>query len=315
MKLVYPRPNERCLVTDRGVEYDLAALRIQCCWRKLTARRTVRNQRLRSWFLRKTALVIQQAWRRYHAKLVLAQAQAARLRTLETIDREYEEEKMAQFKESLLWRMAECDEAATAIKAWWKSAHTQRKIGNTIALVVESAGIDLPVTDPDDFGSVLDRSRRGAPPFYSSEAAGSLRRGSGSTVSAAHALRRQSHSVTVGEDAVPRPGILRPPLRPPPPSGTVNTNIRKEDREKKELRLLETAIFIAHTHANDHRHAIAREQEIAEAVSATQIQRLFRQRAARDTLTELVAKRRARYDSINPTKSQLFAARHPMVAA
>eukprot|EP01065_Artemidia_motanka_P044126 TRINITY_DN6232_c0_g1_i3.p1 TRINITY_DN6232_c0_g1~~TRINITY_DN6232_c0_g1_i3.p1 ORF type:complete len:314 (+),score=98.57 TRINITY_DN6232_c0_g1_i3:63-944(+) len=269
---------------------DEAALTIQCFWRQTLAKRKVNNVRRLHWSLNRNALRIQKQARVYIARKARAGAKAEAERRRRLREQQFARRSLEAFKESLIWRMALVDTTAIALQRWWRVVLAARReralqVAADVALVEKRKSL---------------AASRASPPEQPLRQAG---------------LPVDGPVRPTRYDRIPPSGTLRPPIRPPPSSGVPNTNVRKEERERRELRILETELLVQHTRAGDHSFAIRKEKDRLQHSSARQIQCMYRSRAARAVVASRALARQGRYMQISPAKGEDFRARAVVNAA
>eukprot|EP01063_Lacrimia_lanifica_P000643 TRINITY_DN10338_c0_g2_i1.p2 TRINITY_DN10338_c0_g2~~TRINITY_DN10338_c0_g2_i1.p2 ORF type:complete len:322 (+),score=143.29 TRINITY_DN10338_c0_g2_i1:44-967(+) len=274
------RPNEIPLVDEYGeVDYQLAAIRIQCLYRKKVAKRAVNNVRLKQWYLNRNARRIQVGWRMYSSRKELRVRREANVKKLAEILLQNQERALHELQESFLWRMTVCEEKAAIIQRWFRKyldVAKARGRGVTDQLRVETF-------DPralQAYGKV-EKAKKELEELKEHHMTLSV---------FPHKIPLPETPIPDGEDLVPSGAVLRGPIRAPPSTGIRNINVRKEEREKKELRGLELTIFITHATQRDRRNNAAMEQAQIEADSATRIQSLFRGKQVRDLICHTPSK-------------------------
>ena len=202
-------------------------------------------------------------------------------------EQKLEETALEKFKESLLWRMTLCCDMATVIQKWWV-----HRLSLAIARQ-DSTGIEqmkVECFDPKAIQTVVRRNKEVE-----------RQRMEEHRISPVATMVIPS-SVPLGCDKIPLGGVIRTAVRPPPSSGILNINLRKEERERKELTLLEADIFISNTRFGDQRFSLFKEKKQIENNSAIKIQSMFRRNIARDRMEAMVLERQDRYFKLCPTK-------------
>eukprot|EP01062_Namystynia_karyoxenos_P006456 TRINITY_DN12260_c0_g1_i1.p2 TRINITY_DN12260_c0_g1~~TRINITY_DN12260_c0_g1_i1.p2 ORF type:complete len:390 (+),score=116.39 TRINITY_DN12260_c0_g1_i1:89-1171(+) len=328
-----PRPNRRPLrLPDGGVDRDLAALRIQCSIRVVKAKRKVANLARLRWSLNRNALRLQKLWRAYTARQTAMRMRMAREHRRAQREADYAQRTLHEFKEGLIWRMALCESKATVLQRWWREAvrllRMRRLAGDAYAnrQIQQQQHGEQQLEQGEQRQLLADQlsARR----IELAERAGSTRRSSpGSPRSPGRTPRSSAAGSGAGagqlqqlssprrlmpwddHDMAPPAGTLRPPIRGPPSSGVPNVNIRKEERERRELRMLETDLLVQHTRHGDHRFAIEKERDRLEHTSARQIQCMYRSRAAREVVAARALARQDHYMQVSPARGEAFGSR------
>eukprot|EP00756_Hemistasia_phaeocysticola_P005533 Hpha_TRINITY_DN13372_c0_g1::TRINITY_DN13372_c0_g1_i1::g.95706::m.95706 len=298
-----PRPNQRPLQLPDG-SYDLlvAALRIQCAWRRRVANRVVENQRRRVWLLNRNALRIQRQIRAFIARVCRNKLRDHREKLRAARDAAFERQSFAAFEEGLLWRRALCEEKASYVQQWWRSMVKGGRLRQALLGAGTSSQRNSLVSHPFHIHPMSHMSStppsRPADPDMAGSISLMARTGPVGMASPSHT---EALSAAVPHNLLDRPppsGTLRPPIRAPPSSGVPNVNVRKVERERRELRMLETELFVQNTRSGDQQFALSKERHRIENNSAMRIQCMYRSRAARAVVHARSLERQDRMQSM-----------------
>ena len=120
-----PSSSGGVVAVANGDRQTAAAVKIQCFWRRICAVRAVVNKRLWKWITNRNTLRIQCAWRRRTARVFLMQMREAALFKRELLQRNVDHRRMNGMAELLHWRGARCGEAAVVLQKWWRATKSK----------------------------------------------------------------------------------------------------------------------------------------------------------------------------------------------
>ena len=232
---------------------EVAARTVQCAWRVFSAKRITANNRLKKWYLRKYVMRVQSAWRCCAAKKQKRRLREHRQASLQALEAEYQTRIMNAFTEGLLWRMSLCETQAAIIQRWYRLSRLRSEQRSTAVTLPPSAEVFLPQPPDTPSGGAIQEYLND--PFEEPPA---------------------ETPIPIASDIAPPGGYLSAPRVIPPSTGVMTINIRKAERERKQLKVLETTSFIERTKCGDLQHSLKRERSAMERRAATAIQAMFR---------------------------------------